>query len=326
MNRRMFSVLSSAILLSFVALSLVGAPLVFVAGGSQHTSIAARAQTAPVTPLSANDVSWLFPAPKSLDETISIGDLSTAPSEDQKISEPAWSDEAFTEFYSFVTSDQAADAGERLRLPIEARSRNGWYISAVRFDPSAPGLSDYIAEQYGRSPQIRLSLHPIVKPLQANTDGTLKVHDFALHLIFGFWKGKLLPVQEGCLRRPIPDDSAFMAIIRDLADLRSSLASLGASTAGEQLGVYPGLVNPNTATFARLRMKALLAPSFRATPRCNGDHRACRRSAEGQTQMDIPVHAEFAPRGDIPEWRMGALSRSCPRRNALCRDVRSKPR
>jgi hypothetical protein len=260
MKRLTYCVLPAITALSCMALGLIGDPRAFFEGESPLAGIAAHAQVAPpITPLSVNDVSWLFPVPTSLDETISIADLFTTSTEGRNASTPVWSEADFTEFYNFVNSDQAADAGERLQLPIEARSRDGWYISAVRFDPGAPGLSNDIAEQYGRSPQIRLSLHPIVKPVKANTDGTLKVHDFSVHLIFGFWKDKRLPVQGGCLRRPIPDDSAFMAIIRDLADLRSSLASLGASTAGEELWIHPALSNSNTATFARQRMRALLA-------------------------------------------------------------------
>jgi hypothetical protein len=54
MHRWVFSV-SSGTIAFFPALSLVSDPVAFIAGASQSAGIAAQAQTAPVTPLSAHD-------------------------------------------------------------------------------------------------------------------------------------------------------------------------------------------------------------------------------------------------------------------------------
>src|SRR5262249_55938600 len=158
MKRRAFSLFSGTIALGFVALSLVTDPIAFVAEGSQPAGIAAHAQTAPVTPLSANDVSWLFPAPKNLDETISMADLKAR-------GKPVWSNAAFNQLLIIASSPAGHVAGthRRIELPEAVQSKGAWYIAAVRFDPTAPGLSDEIRDQFGRELQIRLVVQPVTR-------------------------------------------------------------------------------------------------------------------------------------------------------------------
>jgi hypothetical protein len=77
--------------LGYFRLALIGA---LAAAG-------ANAQTPAVQPLSANDVSWLFPPPKQaadFGKLISIVDLTTPNSKDATKRDPVWPDTAFQQF------------------------------------------------------------------------------------------------------------------------------------------------------------------------------------------------------------------------------------
>jgi hypothetical protein len=223
------------------------------------------------TPLSADDVSWLFPTPtkpEDLANLISMADLTAPDPKDPTKRGRVWSDEAFQQFLGIAASPAAMVAGtsDRIGLPAEVKSIAAWHIAGIRFDPGAPGLSDAIIKQFGQSPQIRLILQPVTK----NDDGTLNVHDITAHLIFSFLEGApdpakmfLPPAQKGCFARPVPDLEAFKQIVAEIADLRTRLAEgkLGTNkvtTAGKPLGVHPGLVDPTTASNVRQEMKAIL--------------------------------------------------------------------
>ena len=215
----------------------------------------------PEQPLSADDVSWLFPAPTTtadLANLISMGDLSVANPDPSK-RDRVWSDAIFQQFLAIAASPAASVAGNQIGLPAEAKVINNWQIAAVRFDPGAPGLSDEIIQQYGQSPQIRLILQPVIK----NADGTVSAQDITAHLIFGFTTGDQPPAQSGCFPRPIPDLVAFKQIVSEIAELRSLLrdGKLGAdkvATSGKPLGVHPGLTDATTASKVRAEMKAIL--------------------------------------------------------------------
>jgi hypothetical protein len=225
--------------LSYIALSFVAHPL----GG-----IGSRAQIAPITPLSANDVSWLFPAPTKLDDLISMADL-------EAHSKPIWSDAAFHQFLALAAgpAGHVTGTGRRIDLPMEVRSKRAWYIAAVRFDPSAPGFSDEIRDQFGQELQIRL----VVQPASRNPDGTIKVHDIAAHLIFEFSTGTdRPPAKPGCLPRPQPDFALSKRVLQGLVEVRAKVGE--EATSGKPLGVHPGLADPATARKVRGAMKELL--------------------------------------------------------------------
>jgi hypothetical protein len=168
--------------------------------------------TPPEAPLSADDVSWLFPAPtkpEDLTNLISMADLTAPDPQDPTKRAPVWSDAAFQQFLGNAASPAAMVAGtsDRIGLPDEVKSIGAWHIAGIRFDPGAPGLPDAIIQQYGQSPQIRL----IVQPVTKNDDGSLNVHDITAHLIFSFLEGapdptKMFPppAQNGCFPRPYP--------------------------------------------------------------------------------------------------------------------------
>jgi hypothetical protein len=218
----------------------------------------------PEAPLSADDVSWLFPTPtkpEDLANLISMADLTVPNLKDPTKRDRVWSDAAFQQFLGIAASPAAIVAGtsDRIGLPAEVKSIDAWHIAGIRFDPGAPGLSEAIIKQFGQSPQIRLILQPVTK----NDDGTLDVHDITAHLIFSFLGGVQDPAEKGCFPRPVPDLVTFKQIVAEIADLRTRLSDgkLGAdkvTTSGKPLGVHPGLIDQTTASNVRLEMKTIL--------------------------------------------------------------------
>jgi len=216
-------------------------------------------------PLSANDVSWLFPAPKRAEDfatLIAVRDLTTPDPQDASKRDPVWPDAAFQQFLAIAASPATQVAGTRSRigLPTEAKSIDAWYVSGVRIDAGVPGLSNDIRGQFGQLPEIRLIIQPVIRRI----DGAPKVLDIAGHLIFDFTLEKQNdPAQAGCLPRPAPDLAAFNAIVADLAALRTKLSEgqLGAkkvTTSGVPLGVHPGLADATTEADVSREMKSFL--------------------------------------------------------------------
>ena len=210
-------------------------------------------------PLSANDVSWLFPAPTTaadMANLIAVKDITTA-------SGPVWTDAVFQQFVGIANSNATLVDGStsHISLPKEAQSIDAWFVAGVRIDAGAPGLSKEIAAQYGQLPEIRLIIQPIVK----NPDGSPKVLDIAGHLIFDFIAPNDAASLDGteCLPRPVADMTAFAPVVADAAELRTNLANgqLGGhavSTSGVGLGVHPGLADAVTAKAVQDAMLALL--------------------------------------------------------------------
>jgi hypothetical protein len=257
----------------YLTLGVIG---ILIAGGGcggssrhGHTDAGAGgavpAQTQAIPPLSANDVSWLFPAPtraEDFDKLIAVHDLTTQNPKDPTKRDPVWPDAVFKRFLAIAASPAAQVAGtqSRIGLPAEAQSIDAWFIAGIRIDPGAPGLSNDIRAQFGQLPEIRL----IVQPVTRNPDGTPQMHDMAGHLIFDFTLEKPnAPAQAGCLPRRLPDLDTFNAIVADLSALRTKLSDglLGAhkvTTSGIPLGVHPGLADATTANNFRGEIKSFL--------------------------------------------------------------------
>ncbi|HXZ12418.1 MAG TPA: hypothetical protein VEG64_08490 [Candidatus Sulfotelmatobacter sp.] len=226
---------------------------------------AAPAQGQVIAPLSADDVSILFPAPAGAEDftkLIAVRDITTSNGQDSSKRDPVWPDSAFRDFVSIAASQEAQVAGtqSRIGLPAEAQSIDAWFVAGIRIDAGAPGLSSEVRAQFGQSPEIRL----IIQPVTRNPDGTPVVHDIAAHLIYDF-RAALpgLPGQLGCLPRPEPDLNDFRSIVADLAALRTKLSNgqLGANkvtTAGVPLGVHPGLADATTASNYRQELLSFL--------------------------------------------------------------------
>jgi hypothetical protein len=251
--------------LTAAALLVVSDPIGFLERTGLQTISAALGQmpqeTPQVEPLSANDISWLFPAPANnadLAKLISMRDLTASDG-------PVWSEDVFHEFLTIANGPAGSVEGttHRIGLPADVWTRDVWYISGVRIDPGAPSVSPGLVRQFGRSPEIRLSVQPIARI----PGGGVKVYDIAVHLVFSFTMtnanglpGDDLPFEIGCFPRPRANVAAFKAIVADLVALRDTLKNGEPSvTTTRSLGVHPGLSNANTATNTRDGMKALLA-------------------------------------------------------------------
>jgi hypothetical protein len=219
----------------------------------------------PNAPLSANDVSWLFPAPTRASDfanLIAVRDVTTPNPQDPTKRDSIWPDAVFQQFIAIAASPAAQVAGTsaKIGLPKEAQSPDAWFIAGIRIDAGAPGLSGDIRAQFGQLPEIRLIIQPIVKHL----DGSPKVLDIAGHLIFDFiTAAPEPPAQAECFPRFVADMNAFNSVVTDAAALRTKLnnGQLGAhavTTVGVPLGVHPGLADPATANSVRNEMLAFL--------------------------------------------------------------------
>ena len=234
-------------------------------GNSNSGTSTADAQTKANAPLSANDVSWLFPVPTratDLANVIAVRDVTTQDPQDPSKRDPVWPDSVFQQFLAIANGAQGRVAGTKaqITLPTEARSIDAWFIAGVRIDAGAPGLSDDIRAQFGRLPEIRLIIQPIIK----NPDGSPKVLDIAGHLIFNFITlPPSPPPTVDCSVRFQPDMNAFNSVVADVAALRTRLnngqtGSHAVSTVGVPLGIHPGLADPATANAVRNEMLLLL--------------------------------------------------------------------
>ncbi len=224
-----------------------------------------QGQALPIAPLSADDVSVLFPAPTRAEDfgkLIAVRDLTTQNAQDPTKRDPVWPDAVFQQFLAIAASPAAQISGTPIRIGLspEAQTIDAWFVAGIRIDAGAPGLSNDIRTQFGQIPQIRL----IVQPVTRNPDGTPLVHDIAGHLIFNFTLAKPNdPAQTDCLPRPLPDLDAFNAIVQDLAAIRTKLSNgqLGTNkvtTSGVPLGVHPGLADPTTANNLSQEIKSFL--------------------------------------------------------------------
>jgi hypothetical protein len=220
----------------------------------------ALAETA-TKPLSGNDVTILFPPPKTaadLANLIALSDLAGPTGSPQRL----WSEEDFGRFIAIAENPERADAPassvHKISLPDEVKKIGAWFVAGIRIDPGAPGLSKEVIAQFGRQPQVRL----IIQPVTNGPDG-FRVHDIAGHLIFSFGLSPPDPPLDGCapFPRSKPDDVAFKVVVRDVAALRDQLAAgkfggAKVATTGD-LNVHPGLVGASAKPF-RDALKAML--------------------------------------------------------------------
>ena len=254
--------------------TLLGTTLCIAGGGQRHAQAAqvgAPGQTQAIDPLSADDVSILFPAPTRADDfatLIAVRDLTTPNPQDPTKRDPIWPDAVFQQFLGIAASPEAQVAGTQVRigLPPEAQSIANWYVAAIRIDAGAPGLSSDIRGQFGQTPEIRL----IIQPVTRNADGTPKVLDIAGHLIFDF-SALGQPAQTGCGPRRVPDLATFQRIITDVAAIRTKLSNgqLGTdkvTTIGVPLGIHPGLADATTASGMRQEITSFLEKYISADP------------------------------------------------------------
>lgn len=178
-----------------------------------------------------NDISFLWPVPTSAADVDALipADEITADGTSQ-----FWPRSVFRTVIQkaqTVTVDDSLGSPHPISFGNDAnafRQASTWKVAAVRIDPSAPGSSEKLTQQFGATPQIRLILQPVtVDPL-----GKVEVHDYTTHLVYNFTKA---PPEN-----PGPDKEAFKEIVTDLQKLKQELAVNGVSTTGQKLGIHPG--------------------------------------------------------------------------------------
>ena len=131
----------------YLRLGLIG---ILIIGGVCSTSFwhgraasvgAVPAQSVP--PLSANDVSLLFPAPTRAEDfakLIAVRDLTTQNPQDPTKRDLVWPYSVFQRFIEIANGPAAQVAGSQIGigLPAEAQSIDAWFVAGIRIDAGAP--------------------------------------------------------------------------------------------------------------------------------------------------------------------------------------------
>ena len=170
-------------------------------------------------PLDVNDISFLWPVPKTkadADGLISLADVDS----DGPIMPPAI-------FKALIATAETVNIdGATIRFPDASfEDPKSWKVAGIRVNPTALGTNPKALE-LAEIPGIRL----IVQPVTVN-GGAATVHDFAMHVVFNYIVPGTPPKQAA------PDKAAFGAIVQDLRALKESMAS---PTGGMPLQVHPG--------------------------------------------------------------------------------------
>src|SRR6266481_9169936 len=107
-------------------------------GGSSHKEqtnggAVAAVPGPPIAPLSADDVSVLFPAPTRAEDfakLIAVADLTTQNPQDPSKRDPVWPDAVFQQFLGIAASPAAQVAGTQIQigLPVEVQSNDVWWL------------------------------------------------------------------------------------------------------------------------------------------------------------------------------------------------------
>ena len=169
--------------------------------------------------LDLNDVSWLWPAPRSeldLESIIAVADLKSGDGQS------VWLDKHFQDLLSAIDNGLTEVEGNQVQFGPELRDKSVWRVAGMRVDPCAPGCSLVPSPIGKQQTQIRLIVQPVT--------GGVMVHDVAVHLVYSW--------VDGAGR----DDEKFRAILADLDALKIMSAEIGAPTSGKPLGVHPGLL------------------------------------------------------------------------------------
>ncbi|MCY1315335.1 hypothetical protein D9M68_321240 [compost metagenome] len=226
-----------------------------------------EAPAAAQPPLSANDVSILFPLPTNGDLSgfISIVDLKG--SDGIRL----LSDNAFNQFIAVSESTDSRivtgnGGATQIGFPAPTKDVKGWFVAGIRVDLGAPGLSPNVMNRFGQIPQVRL----ILQPVTAKAVGGVTIHDRAAHVIFSFAKG-ISSQQENCpitvVPRIDPDLAAFRPLLEEFKTLRDDLAKgkFGdpVDTSGP-LKVHPGLDGPERKP-VRDRIEEILERHLKAS-------------------------------------------------------------
>jgi hypothetical protein len=175
--------------------------------------------TAETEPLDVNDISFLWPVPKTKEDADALISLADAAS-DGPIMSPAI-------FKAIMETAQTVKVnGAAIKFPNdEFNDPRTWKVAGIRVNPTALGTNPK-ALALAEVPGIRLIVQPVTV-----TGDTAVVHDFAMHVVFNFIQPGIPP------KLAAPNKAAFGSIIDDLRVLKKST---GVNTTGLPLQVHPG--------------------------------------------------------------------------------------
>lgn len=175
--------------------------------------------TAETEPLDVNDISFLWPVPKTKEDADALISLDDSAS-DGPIMPPAI-------FKALIETAKTANVdGRTIGFPSpEFEDPKNWKVAGIRVNPTALGTNPK-ALAFAEVPGIRL----IVQPVTVNGDQAI-VHDFAMHVVFNFIQSGIPP------KLAAPNKAAFGVIVEDLRALKKSMA---VNTSGMPLQVHPG--------------------------------------------------------------------------------------
>jgi hypothetical protein len=169
--------------------------------------------------LDVNDISFLFPVPKTkedADQLISLADVDS----DGPIMPPA----IFKALMDMAKT--VGVSGRTIQFPDPSfADPHTWKVAGIRVNPTALGTNPK-ALAMAEIPGIRL----IVQPVTVNGD-VATVNDFAMHVVFNFIQLGIPP------KLLAPNKAEFGPIIQDLRALKESM---GVQTIGMPLQVHPG--------------------------------------------------------------------------------------
>jgi len=175
--------------------------------------------TAETEPLDVNDISFLFPVPKTKEDADQLISLADADS-DGPIMQPAI-------FNALIAKAKTMGVnGKIIEFPDPSfEDPHTWKVAGIRVNPTALGTNPKMLA-LAEIPGVRL----IVQPVTVDGD-TATVHDFAMHVVFNF-------IQKGTGTQIFgPNKAEFGPIIQDLRALK---ASMTVQTTCLPLQVHPG--------------------------------------------------------------------------------------
>jgi hypothetical protein len=186
----------------------------------------ARPQNPP-TRFDVNDVSFLWPVPKTKADMDALISMDDTLSDDGKST--IWPEDLFKEVITQAAA-KVKIGQSQVEFPDALKNPHTWKVAGIRVNPASLGASEGMLKRVPVIPGIRL----IAQPVTLGSDGNAEVHDFAAHVVYNFLRPPIPPDT-----KPQPDDAAFRGVIDDLKKIKALVEDANVSTKGP-LDVHPG--------------------------------------------------------------------------------------
>lgn len=221
-----------------VSRHLIPGLLLITSLGFSTAAQAALECTDPNVQFDVNDVSFLWPVPKTATDANELlsGDMRLADGTTR-----FWPEQAFNKMIQHaqtvsIDRSQISFGGNK----AEFEQASTWKVAGIRVDPSAPSIVPEVIEQLGESPQIRLIMQPVTLNGSKAT-----VHDVTAHLVFTY-------ASSSPTGPAVPDRKAFCSVVNDLKGIKLRLEKSGVKTSGE-LSIHPGFTADKAKLTAELK-------------------------------------------------------------------------